>query len=69
MREKIERLDFDVEVLDFVALFTENRTSREHFSSDFQFFKLFFKKLVELKSTFVTHLKFCSSCNRSCKEW
>ena len=66
MREKIERLDFDVEVLDFVALFTGNRTSREHFSSDFQFFKL--QKLVELKSTFVTHLKFCSSCNRSCKE-
>ena len=42
MREKIERLDFDVEVLDFVA---GNRTSREHFSSDFQFFKL--QKLVE----------------------
>ena len=37
MREKIERLDFDVEVLGFVALFTGDRTSREHFSSDFQF--------------------------------
>ena len=45
MRKKIERLDFDVEVLGFVALFTGNRTSREHFSSDFQFFKL--QKLVE----------------------
>ena len=45
MREKIERSDFDVEVLGFVALFTGNRTSREDFNSEFQFFQL--QKLVE----------------------
>ena len=35
----------EMEVLGFVAFFTGNRTSREHFSSDFQFFKL--QKLFE----------------------